>query len=165
MSERKVLAGKGGDRKRLEDRSPSPGQAWLIVGGLGLALGFVGSLDLVLLFFPPRFGNAEWEFASISAGLNGLPVLALGLGLVVAAGVARGNRSVVRVGAVVFGVLGVVIIGLAAVYLLTVPIALGSTSDPVTLLTIKKSIAKTVGQVLVYPTMFLAMAVFVWRVR
>lgn len=162
MKGRRVLIDADDASGRPRSKAPL-NPPWVLVGGLGAALVLVGGLDLALLFYPVRFGNVEWEFASISAGLNGLPVLAMGLVLVVAAALVHGNRFLIRGGAVALAVLGVAILGLLVVYALTVPIALQSTSDPVALLTIKKSIAKTVVQGIVYPTMFVTIAVFAWR--
>ena len=164
MSDAKVLLG-GEDARRRKPFASNSALGWRVVGAVGAALALLGGLDLVLLFVPARFGNVEWEFASISAGLNGLPVLTMGLALVTASGLARGSRLLTRGGAVLLGGLGLVIVGLALVYALTLPIALGSTDDPVAVVTIRKSVAKTVGQVIIYPTVTLMIAVMAWRAK
>lgn len=52
---------------------------------LGLAIAVIGFTDVALLLLPPDFGSLEWEFATMSAFLDGLPLGTVGIGLLGAA--------------------------------------------------------------------------------
>jgi hypothetical protein len=65
--------------------------------------------------------------------------------------------------AVVFAVAALVILLAAVLYATLVPMAIQSMTDPVILLGLKKAIAKTTVQAVVYPVVFVWIAVKAWR--
>lgn len=143
--------------------NPQPDFAWRLIGWVGVVFVLVGALDLLLLWIPAHFGNPEWEFASISAAMNGLPVPVMGMVMVTASGLARGHRVVARIGVGLLGLLMLAVIGSALIYALTIPLALRSAGDAVQRLGVQKSVAKTVGQVGVYTVSIAVMMWMSWR--
>ncbi len=133
------------------------------MGWVGIVFALVGGFDLLLTWYPLDFGNRDWEFGTVTAMLDGLPVTTLGLALLLGAAVARGRRWLVRTMAVVFVALAVVIVLAAMLYATDVPIALQSMTDPLIALGLKKAIAKTTVQALLYPVAFVWIAVKAWR--
>src|SRR5262245_56246877 len=70
--------------------------AWYLLGWSGLVYILVGGIDILLAWYPIEFGNAEWEFGTISATLDRLPLATVGAMFILAAGVARGIPWLVR---------------------------------------------------------------------
>ena len=72
-------------RRRLP---PAPDYGWYLMGWLGLVFVIVGGSTLVMSWYPPLIGNPQWEFGTVSSTYDNLPITALGLGLLLGAGVA-----------------------------------------------------------------------------
>ena len=161
MSAPKVLVRDESPSKR--PLAPAPDFGWHLLGSVGFVFAVVGGMDFLLTWYPVNFGSPEWEFGTITASFDGLPLLVIGLALLLGSGVAQGRRWLVRVMAVTFLVLAVVIVLAAVLYATNVPIALKSISDPVVRLGLKKAIAKTAGQAIVYPCAFVWLALKGWR--
>ncbi len=117
---------------------------------VGLAFLLAGGADLVLTWLPVAFGSAEWEFGTITQTLNGLPVPTLGLLLVGLWGAATARRWVVLSAGIIWAVLALWVLGMGGLYGLTIPVALKSTSSSLILLGLKKSIARSLVQVVAY---------------
>jgi hypothetical protein len=130
---------------------------------MGLALSLIGGADIALAWYPFNLGNSEWEFGTVTATLDGLPLLALGLALVLGAAVARGRRAATKTVAVGLVLLAVLIALAAILYATNVPIALQSVSDPLVKTGLKKAIVKTALQAVVYPCAFVWLALKGWR--
>lgn len=80
---------------------PAP---WPFIMGSGIVLGLIGWIDVLLLWYPLRFGDAEWEFGTASAMFDALPLATIGLvAVAVAARIASG--PVVRRSVAVFAIL------------------------------------------------------------
>src|SRR5947207_11355688 len=74
----------------------------LIIGGLVLSL--AGWVDVLLFYWPQRFGESEWEFGVISQTIDALPLPTLGLVLLALALRAMPERrNLARLGAVKCG--------------------------------------------------------------
>jgi hypothetical protein len=117
-----------------------------------------------LLLYPAFFGNAQWEFGTVTNFLNGLPATTIGLAMVAASALARDRVRSARLSAMIMGLFALLVIVGSVLYLTVVPIALRESSpNALVLLGIKKSIVKTTVQALVYPVVLIAMAVVVWR--
>lgn len=142
--------------------TPGAGVAWTVLGGVGLTLFLVGSLDLLLTWYPTAFSNPEWEFGTISATLNGLPVPVLGLSLLAAAGLMNGQRWVVRTVSVLFFSIALAVVGAALLYATVVPVALGAVTDPMLRLGLLKAMGKTAAQAIAYPIFCVWVAAKVW---
>lgn|SRR5574341_444297 len=143
--------------------SPSPEFGWYLLSWIGLVFAAVGGVDLLLTWYPTQFGNAEWEFGTVSAALDGLPVMTLGLALLLGAGAVQGERWLVRTMAIVFAALAVLILLAAILYVTNVPIALKAVSQPMIRTGLKKAIVKAAGQSILYPLAFLWIALKAWR--
>jgi hypothetical protein len=160
MSAPKILVQEERGRPHL---STAPDFGWSLLGLLGVVFFAVGGVDLVLTWYPPNFGNAEWEFGTVSASLDGLPVLTLGLGLLLGAGAARGQRWLMRSVAVVFVLLALLILVWALMYATNIPIALQAVTQPAVRTGLKKAMAKTACQSVLYPAAFALLAIRAWR--
>lgn len=126
-------------------------RCWRLVIWVGAAFWAVGWLDVGLLWYPQQVGNAGWEFGIISASLNGLPVPVIGTVFVLAGAVALGHPRLARV-AQFAGVVAVVVVGaMAVLYGLSAPVTLGMTSDPTGMGSIKKTMARSLVQIGLYP--------------
>jgi hypothetical protein len=156
----KVLVGQ---QEAAQTRTLSPGLPWQLLGLAGLAFVAVGFADLALTWVPLRVGSPEWEFATMTQTLNGMPVPALGVVTLMAAAAAAQLRWLVRIGAVLMVLLALLLLAGGVLYLLTVPLGLRSVTDPMALLGLKKAMAKSLVQLLVYPALFLTIAVAGWR--
>lgn len=160
MSAPKVLVQETQAKPRL---SPAPDFGWSLLGWIGLVFVGVGGVDLLLTWYPMQFGNQEWEFGTVSAVLDGLPVLTLGLALLMGAGTARGERWLVRTMAIVFVLLAILILISAILYVTNVPAALKTVTQPVIRTGLKKAIVKAAGQSVLYPLAYLWIARKAWR--
>lgn len=137
--------------------------AWWLLGNMGGALLIVGGVDLLLTWYPLSLGNPEWEFATVSATMNGIPVPAMGMVLLLAWAVTAKTRWAVRLLAALSGLVGVALLGAALLYATDVPLAWRAITDPVMQQGLTRAIAKTAVQSLVYPPVFLWMAIRAWR--
>ena len=159
MSAPKVLV-----QEAAKPRLPAaPDFGWYLLGWIGLVFAGVGGVDLLLTWYPMQFGNSEWEFGTVSAALDGLPVLTLGIALLMGSGAARGERWLIRTMAMVYVLLAVFILIAAVLYVTNVPIALKAVTQPVIRTGLKKAIAKAAGQSVLYPLAFLWIARKAWR--
>jgi hypothetical protein len=143
---------------------PQPDFAWQLLGWLGLALATVGFVDIALSWYPPHMGTPEWEFATVSGTLNGMPVMAMGLGLILGSALGTGTIWLARGTAIVFAVLALLIVVAALLFATNIPIALRSVqNNPVALEGLRKVIAKTAVQSALFPLIFAVLAVKGWR--
>jgi hypothetical protein len=144
--------------------SPSAEAAWSFLGLIGAVFFLIGSANQWLAFVPLMLGSPEWEFGTVSAYLDALPLPALGATLFMASGIALGRRWMVRTGSVIIVLMAVAILALVVVYATDIPLALKSVTDPTIRLGLKKAIVKALGQGLGYPLVFAVIAVKAWKV-
>jgi hypothetical protein len=137
---------------------PMAGAAWNLLGGIGVLLAVVGGVDIALTWVPLAFGNPEWEFGTLTATFDSLPVLTLGLGLVLAATYDTGAARVRRLIRILFGVIAVALIAAGVLYLTLLPMALRALSDPAVQIGLYRAIVKTAIQGVAYPTLYLWIA-------
>jgi hypothetical protein len=131
----------------------------MVMAWVGLALVVVTATDFTLALVPLNVGDPEWEFGTVTAILNGMPAMAMGLAMLVASAAARGNRWQMRTLAVVLFVVSALMLAGVTLYALTVPIALRMTTHPVAEFGLKKAILRTVVQAVIYPLTFTAMGI------
>lgn len=153
-------AGRRGGGLRYRDHEATSAGLFVAVGA-GLAL--MGLIDLAILWTPVRFGIPAWEFATISRTFTNVPMTTVGLVLVVFGLVRRQvSPGWIRGAAVVFGVMAVILIVLALVYATAIPSVTRQVtqeaSDGLT-----RAIVKNGAEILVYPTVLVALAVVLWR--
>lgn len=150
MAERVLLA-EGGETTQAG--RPDEGQVWRACALAGAALAVAGWTDVILVWLPLHFGNAEWEFGTVSTALDAMPLGTIGVALLVMAGLARGWRRR-RMALGIFAV--VVVVGLvisAVLYLLNVPMAwrgIGAAMQPALKKAFVKSGMLTLAYVLFY---------------
>lgn len=131
---------------------------------IGSAMAVVGWLDLALAWVPPRFGDPEWEFATVSRTFDGMALGALGLALLGTGVVLQRYRRLVAVASVLSGLFTVLLLGLVLLYGLSVPVALQAADGPIRpLLTV--AIARTSTFAVVYLGLFAWLTWFFWRQR
>lgn len=153
-------------RRRSENPVPATGPAtfgWSMLGWVGLVLIVIGGQDLLLALIPLKVGNPEWEFGTVTAALNGMPVLSMGLALVLGWAAVSGRKWLLRTVAVVLLLLAAVVLVAFTLYALTVPMALKSVTQPDIELGLQKAIAKTAVQAVLYPLVFVAMGIAAFR--
>lgn len=142
---------------------PTPDLGWYLLGAVGLVFSIVGGLDVALVWYPSNFGNPEFEFGSVAASFNNLPLVSLGLTMWMTSGVARGQKWVVRTAATALIVLAVLIVIGAVLFLTNVPMALKAKLEPIIMTGLKKGISKTLIQSAAYPVVLFYVAVKAWR--
>jgi len=126
---------------------------WPALAVAGMALLAVGVTDLALSWLPSSFGNREWEFGTITATLNGLPVVLMGAVFVYLGGANRGLVWTTRLVGLLSFLGALAILAMAGLYLTNVPLALQSVQGPI-LLGVKKAVAKSLIQSVAYPLAF-----------
>src|SRR4051812_23372089 len=83
-----VVSAQGSDRIAAEQADSASGWKYLFV--VGIAVAVVGVIDLAMLFFPAQWASLDWEFGTLSAVVQGMPLVTLGIGMMCAAAVANG---------------------------------------------------------------------------
>ncbi len=79
IQSRLVLPGSG---TRPAGAVRAPAGAWTLLAIAGWGFFLIGLMDVAFVWYPTAFGNGGWEFGSVTAALNGLPLPALGLALI-----------------------------------------------------------------------------------
>ena len=123
----------------------------------GLAFFVLGATDVALTWLPTNFGNREWEFATVTASFNGMPVIILGLVLMVATAAWEGKKWWALGGGLVAAAFFLFVLGAIVLWAGNVPLALGAV-EGVALTGLKKAIFKTAVQSMVLPIIFGALA-------
>ena len=129
---------------------------------VGLAFFILGSTDVALTWLPVDFGNREWEFATVTASFNGMPVIILGLMLVVVVAALEARRWWALGGGIVGLALLVFVLGAIGLWATNLPLALGAVEGAV-LTGLKKAVLKTAVQSVVLPLVFAAIAYYGFR--
>lgn len=136
--------------------------AWAMVQVLGVALALVGFADFALLWYPARWASVDWEFGTVSAAFDGLPLLTIGLGLATAGAVSRGRRGAMAGLAAVLLVMSLLLIAMLLIFVLDVPVVLRAV-DPQLRESLVKSLVKTSSMAIVYVVLYLTLGI--WAVR
>lgn len=158
----KVLTGRDTEPSPEVQTRAQPPSSRSVWAWTGLAFLIVGGVDLVLTWFPMQFGNREWEFGSVTAALNGLPVPLLGLAALIWASAEGRRKWMATLSAVVGAILFVgVLVGLI-LWATGIPLALQAV--PANLSAgLKKALLKTSIQGVVYPLLLAFLTVSAWR--
>jgi hypothetical protein len=136
---------------------------WQIFSVLGVVFLLVGAVTLLGPVFPLRIGIIEWEFGTASGLFDNVPIFGLGLGFLMASGLALGAKWRVRSLALICILLALVIWLAAGLYATVVPQVLSAAPSPTALTIIKKAIAKATVQILIYPGACLWLGIWSWR--
>jgi len=138
--------------------SADPAIGWNLLLVVGWLFVIVGLLNIALLWWPLQMGNPEYEFASVAATLDSLPLPTMGLAFVLAASRASGLATSAKVGMVIAVVVAVLVVLAAVLYALAVPLALKAVKEGPIRLGIMKSILKVSAQAVLYPIALIAFA-------
>jgi|GEM_PF-587382 len=122
----------------------------MILGAVGAALLCVGGADVALTWYPLNFGSVEWEFATITATMNAHPTVVLGLAALLAWAGWTGRRRLTQLFGGTAILWAVVLLGIAVLWALTLPLALDATDNPIVRTGLRKAVARTAVQFLVY---------------
>jgi hypothetical protein len=131
---------------------------WRLLLVLGWLFTIVGLLNTLLLWVPLRFGSAEYEFASVAASLDGLPVTMMGLTIALAASRAGAHARSALAATILLWVVAALVVAAGVLYWLNVPLALGAVTEPMVRLGIKKSMLKVTTQAVLYPAAMVYLA-------
>ena len=144
------------EQPAIDHVSPPFAEAWRVVGWLGVAFFAMGIIDILIGWYPVRFGSAEWEFGTIASTVGSLSIPTLGLYLVLCSAISRKRAGEARMVGVVMTAMGVVLLGLAILYLTRIPLALRAVaSNDMASLNMKKSIMKWLVLFVGYEALYL----------
>jgi hypothetical protein len=129
------------------------------LGLLGFALFAVGGTDFLLTWIPARFGNPEWEFATITAAMSAMPASLLGLTLLLVMSLEKEAPVPARIWSVALILWALALVGVAVIYGLTLPLAARGFAEPTVGIGLKKAIVRTLVQLSVYTIMMLWMGI------
>jgi uncharacterized protein (DUF486 family) len=145
-----------GDAKPRELNS---GLGWSLLLVMGWLFTVVGLLNTVLIWVPLHMGSPEYEFTSVAASLDGLPLALMGMTLALAASRASGRVKSATALIVLLVVVTLLVLAGGVLYWLNVPLALNALkNDPVPRMGITKSVVKVTAQVVLYSAAMLTFA-------
>lgn len=146
----------GANKERGSSWSPRPELGWTLLRILGFTFIVAGGVDLALLWYPSRMGTPEFEFATISSFVAGLPVVTMGLVALAISAAGTGQRGWQLAVAVVAILMVAALVVLAAIFATTIPLALRVAGLEVKT-GIKKSIVRAAIQFAGYGIAYLAL--------
>jgi hypothetical protein len=128
---------------------------------MGVAFGVVMLVNLVLVWWSPRFGVVEWELSVVSQTFDRMPLIVISLFLVGISALMYGSAKSTRAAAALFGAMGMLVIGMALLYgLSAIPVWNDVTPEFSRLF--KLSVLKTSVVSMVYGAMFFLLSVMFW---
>jgi hypothetical protein len=114
-----------------------------LLSWVGAAFVILGFTDIALAWYPVRFGNPDWEFAIIGGTMSALALPHLGMYLVLASAISRGQRGTTRAVGVAMVILLLTLLGL--IFVTVVPLALNAIASNAPMLQgAKKAILKAI---------------------
>lgn len=113
-----------------KSRTPTAHSGWKAAGWFGLLLAVIGLTDVSLHWFPSAFGTPEWEFGTVAAAFNALPLPTIGLAAVVGALLVNRARTAMMVTAGVLLALALLTAAAFAMFWMNVPMALEAADGP-----------------------------------
>jgi uncharacterized protein (DUF486 family) len=132
---------------------------WSLLWVMGWLFTVVGLLNTALIWVPLHFGSPEYEFTSVAASLDGLPLALMGMTLALAASRASGRTRSATTLVVLLLVVTLLVIAGGVLYWLNVPLALNALKNqPVPRMGIVKSMVKVTAQVVFYSAAMLTFA-------
>lgn len=130
--------------------------AWRILGWLGLVFLVMSMIDVVMGWYPIRFGSPEWEFGTTSATITALSIPTLGLYLMLSAAIARERARAAKAVGIALIVMAVFLVGVAILYFTTVPLALRAVrTNDMAALNLKKAMLKWLILFVGYESLFI----------
>lgn len=158
-----TLLVQGADPKVRSALVPDSGHAWKIAGLTGATLAVIGWMDVLLLWYPARFGTPEWEFATTSATIDALPLATLSLVVLSVATLARARRPwAPRALAVLFWLVALAVAAVAVLFALTLAPAARAIPDAMRT-ALKVGSAKTLICSAAYFSLYGVVGVLCWK--
>lgn len=128
----------------------------------GIALGLVTLVNFGLLWWDPKFGNAEWEFGVIGQTFDRVPLLVVSFVLIAYGAIASGSFIGTRIVAAVFAATALWLVGCTVVYgmasLTAMKLVPGNQISA-----IRRTVAKNLGGSVIYIVLFAAATFQMWR--
>ena len=159
MTDPKIVASAKNLERGRPVRAPESSGAWAALGWIGLVFLVVGGSDFVLTWIPTDFGNPEWEFGTVTASFDGLPVLVLGLGLLLVASQQLERRWWGTLGVAVAVVLLIWVLVGFALWAMNLSLALQTVPDELAL-GLRRAVAKTLVQSIAFEAL---LAYLIWQ--
>ena len=149
-------------------RAPTPVRsgseiAWGLLAPAGLTFALVALVDLALVWVPVRLGDTGWQFDTVSAVLDGMPMLAMGLVLGYGAALARSRYVTLRWWSAAMVLVAIALLMAFGLYLFSVPAVLASAGSAETRLGLTKAVIQTGAQGIAYPTALFWLGTRGWR--
>ena len=161
MSGANILVGEG--KRRSSASAPSPESGWQLLGGLGWLFAVVAASDLALVWYPFGFGNPDWEISTVSATVDHLPLLTVGLALIFGASVANRRMWTLQGTCIAFLVLALFIVGSTLLFGRGVGAARQALTDAESRTNLSRVTTKTIIQAIVYCVAFVWIAIKGWK--
>jgi len=148
---------KDGNRWRGSHSGSSGGPVAAGVGRwVAVVLLLVSLLDLGVLWWPVRLGDMNWEFGTVSATVDALPLPTLALfGLLIIA-ILRGQSGWGIPVGVVFGALVLLLTAMLAVHALNLPLLARAVEEPLAREAVQRAALKTIATLLAYLVLYVA---------
>jgi len=173
MADKHPLVTSDASKRRLEAVLPL---GTLFLAG-GLIFSLVGWVDVALFYYPQRFGQPEWEFATVAQTLDAMPLPTLGLlFLCLAARAGAWRLGVRRIIAALAILLMIALAVLMIIFVLDIPVAMraldqaqqaaqaqGQAVNPAMRSGVKRVVAKSVVYAVAYMVTYATLAIAMWR--
>ena len=157
---KQVILGSPGERSSRAQ--PDEQAAWAMVFLVGASLVAIGATDVAMLFYPARFASLDWEFGTISAFVDGLPVMTIGFSAMIVASAARGWRRWRGVLAALALLMAIATLVMLMIFVLDAPAAFRAI-NPAMRQSLTKAVVKTGFMGFVYVCLYAALGVWTWR--
>lgn len=141
---------------------PIDSPALRVAALVGFAIAAIGWTDLLFAWFPPDFGNFEWEFGTSSRTFDGLALGTIGFGALVGALAGLGRRRAIMVAAVVSSLMLLFVAGSALLYWLSIAPAWGASPQPIRE-ALKVAFFRTSVFIVLYLVVYGWLTWFTWR--
>jgi hypothetical protein len=115
---------------------------WSILFGAGIALSIIGFADVLLLWYPLRFGSLDWEFATLTGTFDALPLATIGMVMLGVGAVALKRSRTSLVLSLFYLVLCVALAAAAGLFVLAVLAGMNAV-DPSVELQFRRAVMKT----------------------
>lgn len=154
----KILFTEEQEQRSRSSVGAHPDVGWDLLKWVGWAFVAIGLTDLALIWRPLAIGNPDFEFGSVTAMLNGLPLLTMGLVFLAASAAAVGAALRLRLVGAALILMALVIVAAGVLYALAAPLALKSVTG-LALTAVKKAMVKSSVQLVAYPAAYVLLGV------
>jgi hypothetical protein len=155
-----VVAAQGTDRTVSELLDGA--SAWKYLFATGLAVVAVDVVDLGMMFRHAQWSSLDWEFGTLGALVQGMPLITLGFGLMCAASVANGWVLARRMMSIVMLLMTLIVLIVTAMFVLDTFSVLKVIQAALKPAAVDLAI-KTCLSSFVYFVLYLALGVWTWR--